>query len=632
MLTGALGAAAATVGAGTLLEGTTRPAAASTGNPLLMGQVNEEEASTEVRYDRASSLNGVLLLANDGTSAAATTAYKAALGGWAAGGAAHVATGVYGLSTVAGGNGVVGSSPSSIGVLGSSTSGNGIMGASKSGSGVRAASTTGAGLAATSASTAANASAVLGILTTTTAGTGAAAVRGQNDDTTANGIGVYGSQAGSGTGVFGNASSGTGVVGSGTVGVHGRGAIGVGGTSVSGYGVVAESQSGGGAFISSQTGIGVSAYSGANIAVSGTSNSTTANAMAILGTINSTSPGGLSAGVFGQNNGTGAGGVGVYGVQNGFGTGVYGTTPGGTGVYGYSASGAGVFGETDTGTAVLATSRGSYAVDALNVSTADDASAVLALMSSPTPGSSTSAVYAYNADTSASGIGVFGKQAGNGFGIWGEADGGAGGYGVYGKSTNGYGVLCAGGIYALFGTGNFAVTGTKSAVVPAENGLHRALYCMESPECWFEDFGGGALVGGSAQVQLDPTFAATVRTDQYYIFLVPEGDCNGLYVSAKSTTGFSVRELRGGTSSISFSYRVVALRKDVTAPRFAVVEPPALPAARPAPQPSTRPAPPAPTARPSDQGSVMPPTMALPAIPAVPPQGMVPPLPPVPPT
>ena len=37
--------------------------------------------------------------------------------------------------------------------------------------------------------------------------------------------------------------------------------------------------------------------------------------------------------------------------------------------------------------------------------------------------------------------------------------------------------------------GNLQVTGTKSAVVPFPDGSHRQLYCLESPESWFEDFG-----------------------------------------------------------------------------------------------------------------------------------------------
>jgi len=39
-------------------------------------------------------------------------------------------------------------------------------------------------------------------------------------------------------------------------------------------------------------------------------------------------------------------------------------------------------------------------------------------------------------------------------------------------------------------------------------------------------------------------------------------------VSDKSPTGFEVRELQGGASTLAFSYRVVAKRKDIAGPRL----------------------------------------------------------------
>ena len=41
-----------------------------------------------------------------------------------------------------------------------------------------------------------------------------------------------------------------------------------------------------------------------------------------------------------------------------------------------------------------------------------------------------------------------------------------------------------------------------------------------------------------------------------------EGDCNGVYVTDKTATGFIVRELQNGTSNVSFSWHIVANRKD----------------------------------------------------------------------
>ena len=85
---------------------------------------------------------------------------------------------------------------------------------------------------------------------------------------------------------------------------------------------------------------------------------------------------------------------------------------------------------------------------------------------------------------------------------------------------------------------------------------------MESPQHWFEDFGAGQLENGIASVALDSTFAETVSgSSDYHVFLTPEGDCRGLYVSRKTASGFEVRELGGGRSTVAFDYRIVALRR-----------------------------------------------------------------------
>src|SRR5581483_8932606 len=140
------------------------------------------------------------------------------------------------------------------------------------------------------------------------------------------------------------------------------------------------------------------------------------------------------------------------------------------------------------------------------------------------------------------------------------------GKGVYGQANDpaGYAGHFAGKVLI---SRDYTATGVKSAAVPHPDGSLRRLYCQESPEAWFEDFGAGTLVAGKGDVRLDPDFAVVVQADDYAVFLTPEGDCKGLYVTAKTPTGFQVRELQGGTSAIPFRYRVVARRKDVPAPR-----------------------------------------------------------------
>lgn len=80
----------------------------------------------------------------------------------------------------------------------------------------------------------------------------------------------------------------------------------------------------------------------------------------------------------------------------------------------------------------------------------------------------------------------------------------------------------------------------------------------ESASATLEDAGSARLVRGVANVALDPTFAATINPSNYCVFVTPTGDTPGLYVSAKTPSGFHVREAEGGHSTLSFDYRIVA--------------------------------------------------------------------------
>jgi len=126
-------------------------------------------------------------------------------------------------------------------------------------------------------------------------------------------------------------------------------------------------------------------------------------------------------------------------------------------------------------------------------------------------------------------------------------------------------------------TGNAVVWGTKSAAARHDDGTHRLLYCVESPESQFEDFGEVKLMKGKATVRLDRDFIGVADTRRYHVFLTPYGDSHGLYVASRTRTGFEVREQGGGKSSVTFSYRVVAKRKHIATKRFAKVTAPAKP-------------------------------------------------------
>ncbi len=105
------------------------------------------------------------------------------------------------------------------------------------------------------------------------------------------------------------------------------------------------------------------------------------------------------------------------------------------------------------------------------------------------------------------------------------------------------------------------------------------------------------MQNGRATITLDPTFAKTINTGlDYHVFLTPNGDSKGLYVTAKGPGSFEVRESNGGASTIAFDYRIVGKRlgsenvrlKDMTAEHKRLVE--SAPHIRPGSKPVKRPA------------------------------------------
>ena len=180
------------------------------------------------------------------------------------------------------------------------------------------------------------------------------------------------------------------------------------------------------------------------------------------------------------------------------------------------------------------------------------------------------------------GSGVHGIS-GSGSGVKAESNSGVG---VQASSSSGTGVVATGGQFGLIASANLPgglaarfdgkvlingsltiVGGKKSAAVPFPDGSHRLLYCVESPESWFEDFGFGQLVNGQAEVHLDPGFSSIIADGDYHVAITEYEDHNALYITKRSSTGFTVRS-KTAKANGAFSYRVTAKRKDVLAPRF----------------------------------------------------------------
>ena len=299
MIGKAVGAAAVTaMGAAALVEAGAQPAAAATaapdanGNAVSAGNVTKGESRTSVLYDGASSFAGVVLLGNDSTYDGGEANFPAGLGGWAGAGSTAgkggVANGIYGYTDNGGGNGVVGYNSNEV-----AGSGAGVLGLAfgANAAGVRGSNTAGTAVSGTSSSTAGDATAIIGVISSTSPGGFSSAVRGQNNGTGGLGIGVWASHAGSGWGVYATSESGIGV-----------NASGGSGTGVNASGRTGLAASGSAVGLSASGPVAIEAAGGGGQAVNATNNSGT---LATIKAVNS----GTNSGIHATSNGRG----GVFG-------------------------------------------------------------------------------------------------------------------------------------------------------------------------------------------------------------------------------------------------------------------------------------------------------------------------------
>jgi len=271
-------------------------------------------------------------------------------------------------------------------------------------------------------------------------------------------------------------------------------------------------------------------------------------------------------------------GVGVHGVATN-GVGVHGASTGGVGIEGISTSSVGVHGESTSGVGMQGISNGNVGV----LGTSTTAFGVQGLSTNAYGVSGNSTTQAGVWGSSNTNTGVLGSSN-TGVGVSGVSTSSNGvnglstsGIGVYGSSPSGLAGRFDGNVLV---NGNLTVTGSfpHTAAVPSSDGTLRRLFSLETAEAYFEDAGQGSLTNGIGAVSLDADFAALVRTDAYQVFLTAYGDNRGLYVGNQTPSGFEVREVQGGTSSIGFGYRVLARPRDAVSPRLDRVTLPPSPA------------------------------------------------------
>jgi hypothetical protein len=334
-------------------------------------------------------------------------------------------------------------------------------------------------------------------------------------------------------------------------------------------------------YINSSSGVAIHGEANSGIGIRGTSNGSTG----FYGASRSGST--FFPGVEGESlNNTGDDAAGAFGLVA-----ANGGTPPAYGVLAYGSA-FGVYADTSgpgNGTNKLPTSIGVAGVDSGGKDGTDTNAGVY--------GQSTHGTGVLGLANQTSAVGYpFGARPVGVYGDGEEDQTSAGGFGVVGASatypiaaynrTNGGSILLAtqtdliAALHFLVDySGNInaaSLTTTKGsyARTTGVSGTARTLYANHTTSPSTEDFGEGQLVNGHGYVRLDPALADVIdNRNAYHVFLTPEGDSKGLYVTGKTPAGFMVRESGGGRSTLPFEYRILAKPADENGARLALAPP-----------------------------------------------------------
>ncbi|HEY7981702.1 MAG TPA: hypothetical protein VID19_09495 [Candidatus Eremiobacteraceae bacterium] len=291
--------------------------------------------------------------------------------------------------------------------------------------------------------------------------------------------------------------------------------------------------------------------------------------------------------------GTSTGGAGISGSSNssvgvnGFSLSSYGVA--GTSTSGVGVTGGGVVGVSGSGSAqsIVAYGQGGELYQGVSNSFADVFDVADNGSVSATSLSATGEIIGGTASTFHIGVVGYGPV----YGVFGSATNTpAGGAGVGAQSTDGnifVGYNSSSQVYSVDQNGNVIISGqiytsgfcsAGCAKTGDESGRHIVSFTPAESEQTTEDFGSGQLRDGVARVQIASDFANTIdKHANYMVFLSPEGDTRGLFVTDKTPNSFVVHENQGGRATVSFSYRIVAKPYGVAQQRLPMINIPAAP-------------------------------------------------------
>ena len=124
------------------------------------------------------------------------------------------------------------------------------------------------------------------------------------------------------------------------------------------------------------------------------------------------------------------------------------------------------------------------------------------------------------------------------------------------------GHVSSGSLVASYNSGDEYTAGRQLEIVETTIGK-KAVFTMTSTESVIYKKGKIALHDGTAHVAFDADYAQLLG-DIPVVTTTPMGQCNGIYIESVDKTGFTIRELNNGTSSVMIAWIAVGDRVDAT--------------------------------------------------------------------
>ena len=162
----------------------------------------------------------------------------------------------------------------------------------------------------------------------------------------------------------------------------------------------------------------------------------------------------------------------------------------------------------------------------------------------------------YGSAAYASGAGLVPSSEANGIG--------GGFFGTFGALSRGsvIGHLNSGELFAAYNIGDVYTSGKNIEMVASGEEMVPA-FAATSTEATVYKKGKIQLINGTATIEFDANYAKLLGEDPI-VTVSAMGECNGVYVTAVTKNGFTVRELNNGSSNVQISWISVGNRVDAT--------------------------------------------------------------------